>query len=172
VEVDDGHPAQAAHLNGETDVDDAVHGGRQDGDGEAQGAQLEGAVDLLWVDRDPPRHQRHLVEAVRPTGSLETAHLQRVALLAGEKPVLALVSGVNQLDVGRLASLAGAPVRKPDANAVRDATGYAIGGVPPTGFPTPIRTFIDRDLLQYDVVWAAAGTPRHVFAIAPQELAR
>jgi len=98
--------------------------------------------------------------------------VKSLLFLAGERPVLSLVSGVNQLDVARLASLTGSPIRKADANAVRDATGYAIGGVPPTGFPKPIRTFIDRDLLQYDVVWAAAGTPRHLFPIAPQELAR
>jgi len=98
--------------------------------------------------------------------------VKSLLFLAGQEPVLALVSGVNQLDVAGLASLTGAAVRKADANAVRDATGYAIGGVPPTGFPRAIRTFIDRDLLQYDVLWAAAGTPRHVFPIAPQDLVR
>jgi prolyl-tRNA editing enzyme YbaK/EbsC (Cys-tRNA(Pro) deacylase) len=98
--------------------------------------------------------------------------VKSLLFLAGQDPVLALVSGVNQLDVACLASLTGAAVRKADANAVRDATGYAIGGVPPTGFPRAIQTFIDRDLLQYDVLWAAAGTPRHVFPIAPQDLVR
>jgi len=98
--------------------------------------------------------------------------VKSLLFLAGQEPVLALVSGVNQLDVAGLASLTGAAVRKADANAVRDATGYAIGGVPPTGFPRAIRTFIDRDLVQYDVLWAAAGTPRHVFPIAPQDLVR
>ena len=111
-------------------------------------------------------------EAADSIGTRVGQIVKSLLFLAGDHPVLALVSGVNQLDLARLASLAGAPVRKPDANAVRDATGYAIGGVPPTGFPKPIRTFIDRDLMQYDVVWAAAGTPRHVFSIAPQELAR
>jgi prolyl-tRNA editing enzyme YbaK/EbsC (Cys-tRNA(Pro) deacylase) len=85
---------------------------------------------------------------------------------------MALVSGVNRLDPQRLAELSGAEISKADADAVRQATGYSIGGVPPIGFPAPIPTFIDRDLLQYDVVWAAAGTPRHVFPIAPQELVR
>jgi prolyl-tRNA editing enzyme YbaK/EbsC (Cys-tRNA(Pro) deacylase) len=111
-------------------------------------------------------------EAADSIGTHVGQIVKSLLFFAGESPVLALVSGINQLDLARLASLSGAPVRKPDANAVRDATGYAIGGVPPTGFLTPIRTFIDRDLLQYDMVWAAAGTPRHVFAIAPQELAR
>ncbi len=85
---------------------------------------------------------------------------------------MALVSGVNRLDTQRLAALSGAAIGKADADAVRRATGYAIGGVPPVGFPAPIPTFIDRDLLQYDLVWAAAGTPRHVFPISPQELVR
>jgi len=98
--------------------------------------------------------------------------VKSLLFLAGRVPVLALVSGTNQVDLARLASVTGAPVRKADANAVRDATGFAIGGVPPTGLSRAIRTFIDRDLLQYDVVWAAAGTPRHVFPIAPQELVR
>ena len=76
------------------------------------------------------------------------------------------------LDPQRLAALTGAEIAKADADAVRQATGYAIGGVPPIGFPAPLPTFIDRDLLQYDLVWAAAGTPRHVFPVAPQELLR
>ena len=98
--------------------------------------------------------------------------MKSLLFLAGAAPVLALVSGANQLDPARLAALTGASIGKADADAVRQATGYSIGGVPPTGFPAPIPTFIDRDLLQYDVVWAAAGTPRHVFPIAPQELVR
>ncbi|TMD87598.1 MAG: hypothetical protein E6I78_02175, partial [Chloroflexi bacterium] len=64
----------------------------------------------------------------------------------------------RQPDTQRLAELSGAEIGKADADAVRQATGYSIGGVPPIGFPAPIPTFIDRDLLQYDVVWAAAGT--------------
>lgn len=80
--------------------------------------------------------------------------------------VLALVSGSNRLDVEALARAAGrdgARVGRLDAKAVRDATGFAIGGVPPFGHPIPLTTFIDRDLLRYATVWAAAGTPRHVF---------
>jgi len=82
------------------------------------------------------------------------------------------VSGANRLDPARLGALTGLEIGKADADAVRRATGYSIGGVPPTGFPAPIPTFVDRDLLQYDVVWAAAGTPRHVFPIAPNDLVR
>ena len=98
--------------------------------------------------------------------------VKSLLFLAGRVPVLALVSGTNRVDLARLESLTGAAIRKADANAVRDATGFAIGGVPPTGLSRAIRTFIDRDLLQYDVVWAAAGTPRHVFPVGPQDLVR
>ena len=69
-----------------------------------------------------------------------------------------------------LEGLTGAACRKADAEAVRRYTGYAIGGVPPAGFPHPIETYIDRDLLQYAQVWAAAGTPHHVFPISPAQL--
>ena len=91
--------------------------------------------------------------------------------------VMALVSGVNQLDEKKLAAAAGgAKCKRVDADAVREATGYAIGGVPPFGHATQLRIFIDPDLLQYDgvndMVWAAAGTWNDNFAIAPNELVR
>jgi prolyl-tRNA editing enzyme YbaK/EbsC (Cys-tRNA(Pro) deacylase) len=97
------------------------------------------------------------------------------AVTAGPgEPVLALVSGADQLDERRLAEAAGASGRakRLDADTVRAHTGFAIGGVPPIGHRHPLRTFLDRDLLRHDVVWAAAGTPRAVFAIAPDDLVR
>src|SRR6202171_294234 len=119
-----------------------------------------------------PSSTRTAQEAAATVGTTVGQIVKSLVVLAGDAPVMALVSGVNRLDTQRLAALSGAPIGKADADAVRQATGYSIGGVPPIGFPVPIPTFIDRDLLQYDVVWAAAGTPRHVFPIAPQELAR
>lgn len=91
--------------------------------------------------------------------------------------VMAYVSGANQLDEKKLATAAGgAKCLRVDADAVRAATGYPIGGVPPFGHDTKLRVFIDPDLLQYDgvidFVWAAAGTWNDVFAIAPNDLAR
>ena len=91
--------------------------------------------------------------------------------------VMAYVSGANQLDEKKLASAAGgAKCSRVDADAVRTATGYPIGGVPPFGLATKLRVFIDPDLLQYDgvneMVWAAAGTWNDVFPISPNELAR
>jgi len=88
------------------------------------------------------------------------------------KPVLALVSGDRRADEGALARALGEPVERADADWVRDVTGYAFGGVPPVGHPAPVRTLIDDGLLRFHVVWAAAGTPRTVFPIAPGELAR
>jgi prolyl-tRNA editing enzyme YbaK/EbsC (Cys-tRNA(Pro) deacylase) len=83
------------------------------------------------------------------------------------------VSGGNRLDEARLAAtLGGTVVGRADADGVRAATGYAIGGVPPFGHPDPLPTAIDEDLLAYDEVWAAAGTPRDVFAVAPGDLVR
>jgi len=87
--------------------------------------------------------------------------------------VMALVSGSNQLDEKKLAAAAGgAKCARVDADAVRDATGYPIGGVPPFGHATQLRIFIDPDLLQYDEVWAAAGTWNDNFGAAPADIVR
>ena len=83
----------------------------------------------------------------------------------GGPAVLVLCSGANTVDTARLGLV------KADADFVRDVTGYAIGGVPPWGWAQPpARTLIDRDLLDYDEIWAAAGTPRSVFPLAPSKL--
>ena len=87
--------------------------------------------------------------------------------------VMALVSGSNQLDEKKLAAAAGgAKCSRVDADAVRAATGYPIGGVPPFGHATQLRVFVDPDLLQYDEVWAAAGTWNDNFGAAPADIVR
>lgn len=87
--------------------------------------------------------------------------------------VMAFVSGANLLDEKKLATAAGgATCSRVNADAVRNATGYAIGGVPPFGHDTKLRVFIDPDLLQYDEIWAAAGTWNDVFPISPTDLVR
>ena len=87
--------------------------------------------------------------------------------------VMALVSGSNQLDEKKLAAAAGgAKCSRVDADAVRAATGYPIGGVPPFGHSTQLRVFVDPDLLQYDIVWAAAGTWNDNFGAAPADIVR
>jgi prolyl-tRNA editing enzyme YbaK/EbsC (Cys-tRNA(Pro) deacylase) len=91
----------------------------------------------------------------------------------GARPVLALVSGRNLLDEGLLAAAAGAShARRADAATVREATGFAIGGVPPLGHPEPLETYMDEDLLAHETVWAAAGTPKDNFSVSPTALAR
>lgn len=90
-----------------------------------------------------------------------------------DEVVLAYVSGSNQLDEAKLASAAGgARCSRVDADTVREATGFPIGGVPPFGHRRQLAVFIDPDLLTYDEVWAAAGTWNDVFALAPSDLER
>jgi prolyl-tRNA editing enzyme YbaK/EbsC (Cys-tRNA(Pro) deacylase) len=98
--------------------------------------------------------------------------VKSLVFLAGDEPILVLVSGANQADERRLAALSGRTVRRADADAVRESTGYAIGGVPPVGHPRPLRVFIDRDLLGHERLIAAAGTPHAVFPISPADLCR
>ncbi len=87
--------------------------------------------------------------------------------------VLAYVSGANQLDERKLAAAAGgARCERVDADTVRRVTGFPIGGVPPFGHDTELRVFVDPDLLDHDIVWAAAGTWHDVFPLAPADLAR
>jgi prolyl-tRNA editing enzyme YbaK/EbsC (Cys-tRNA(Pro) deacylase) len=86
---------------------------------------------------------------------------------------MALVSGKNQLDDRKLAALyqvGRKRIRRPSAETVKSVTGFSIGGVPPFGHQEALPTFIDQDLMHYEVVWAAAGTPNAVFAIAPTDL--
>jgi prolyl-tRNA editing enzyme YbaK/EbsC (Cys-tRNA(Pro) deacylase) len=87
------------------------------------------------------------------------------------RPVMALVSGANRLDEAKLVAVAEADgTRRADADRVRAVTGFPIGGVAPFGHPAPVRTFVDRDLLAHDEVWAAGGTPQVVFGLAPNAL--
>lgn len=85
-------------------------------------------------------------------------------------PILVIASGAHRVNEARLADLAGEPIAKAAAAFVQECTGFAIGGVPPLGHRTPPRVFIDADLLQFMVIWAAAGSPRAVFQLAPTDL--
>jgi prolyl-tRNA editing enzyme YbaK/EbsC (Cys-tRNA(Pro) deacylase) len=91
---------------------------------------------------------------------------------ASGAPVLVIASGSNRVDESRVAALLGGPIGKADAAFVRAATGYAIGGIPPLAHAQRLTTFIDRDLLAWDIVYAAGGTPHAMFAITPPELVR
>ncbi len=86
------------------------------------------------------------------------------------QPIFVVASGANRVDEAVLASYAGEAIARANPEFVRQHTGYAIGGVAPLGHPQPLRTFIDADLLQYDTIWAAAGTPNSVFQLTPADL--
>ena len=87
-----------------------------------------------------------------------------------QQPVLLLVSGANRVDEKAVASDIGERLTRPNAEYVRETTGYAIGGVPPIGHPIVIATFMDRDLLAHEFIWAAAGTPNSLFSVTPGAL--
>ena len=89
-----------------------------------------------------------------------------------DRPVLVIASGVNRVNEKVIASILGEKIGKADADFVRQRTGFVIGGVPPVGHSEPIETFLDEDLLQYDEIWAAAGTPHAVFRLTPEDLIR
>ena len=119
-----------------------------------------------------PDSARTAPEAAAAVGVEVGAIVKSLVFRCGDEAVLALVSGSNRADEARLEEEFGAPVGRADADFARAATGFSIGGVPPLGHPAPLRTLVDEDLLGYEVVWAAAGTPHAVFPIEPAELAR
>lgn len=86
-------------------------------------------------------------------------------------PVLIIASGSNRVNEKTLKALLGEKIDKADAGFVQEQTGFAIGGVPPVAHTNPIETFLDEDLMAYDVIWAAAGTPHAVFSLTPPALA-
>jgi len=91
---------------------------------------------------------------------------------ASGRPYLLLVSGKNRVNEKAVAAALGEEIVRPDADFVRAATGFAIGGIPPLGHATPLPPWLDEDLLQFGTVWAAAGTPSAVFAVDPKALAQ
>lgn len=87
-----------------------------------------------------------------------------------DAPILVVASGANRVNEQQLSVLVGEPIEKAKASFVQQRTGFVIGGVAPIGHAESLRTFIDKDLLQYNEIWAAAGTPFGVFRLTPQEL--
>lgn len=86
------------------------------------------------------------------------------------KIILVLVSGENRVDEKRLSELVGEPIGRADPERVRNVTGFAIGGVPPIGHLQKLETYLDEDLMQYETLWAAAGTPNSLFQLTPTAL--
>ena len=111
-------------------------------------------------------------QAAAAMGTTVGQIVKSLVFIAGQDPLVALVSGANRLDTERLAAHLGRSVRRAGADEVREATGFGIGGVPPVGHARPLAVVIDRDLVAYDEVYAAAGTPHAVFPITPADLQR
>jgi prolyl-tRNA editing enzyme YbaK/EbsC (Cys-tRNA(Pro) deacylase) len=114
--------------------------------------------------REFPEGTRTAQDAAAAIGCTVGQIVKSLVFLRDGEPILVLCSGANTVDAQRLG------LNKADANVVRRATGFAIGGVPPYGHPAPLETLVDEDLLGYDEIWAAAGTPRSVFPLTPAEL--
>lgn len=120
-----------------------------------------------------PAGTRTAEDAARAVGCEVAQIVKSLVFVVDDGPMVALVSGANRLDPRRLARALGAgEARRADGDEARDATGYAIGGVPPFGHRTPLPIVVDRDLLEHPRVWAAAGLPDAVFAISPEDLVR
>jgi prolyl-tRNA editing enzyme YbaK/EbsC (Cys-tRNA(Pro) deacylase) len=120
-----------------------------------------------------PAGTRTAADAAAAIGCDVAQIVKSLVFVADGLPVLVLTSGANRVDEAKLADHLGTTtVRKADADEVRAATGYAIGGTPPFGHDAELAVWCDRDLTTYQQVWAAAGTPSTVFPIAPEILLR
>ncbi len=120
-----------------------------------------------------PAGTRTAEDAARAIGVGVGQIVKSLVFRTGDETLIVLCSGASRVDEEKLAAALGATsVRRATANEAKDATGYAIGGVPPFAHATPCRVLCDRGLLAFDVVWAAAGRPDAVFPIAPSDLVR
>lgn len=119
-----------------------------------------------------PDSTRTAAEAAAAAGCT-VGQIAKSLVFAGRtsgRALLVIASGSNRVDEKRLAVLVGEKITRPNADFVRDQTGFVIGGVPPIGHTQALRTFIDEDLLGYDEIWAAAGHPNAIFRLTPAEL--
>ena len=129
------------------------------------------ALGLTIITRRFPEGTKTAQDAANAIGVAVGQIVKSLVFAVDGEIVMAYVSGANQLEEKKLAAAAGgAKCSRVDADAVREATGFPIGGVPPLGLATQMRIFVDPDLLQYDEVWAAAGTWNDVFPIDPTQL--
>lgn len=119
-----------------------------------------------------PKSTRTAEEAAEAVGTAVGHIVKSLVFMAEGEPVLLLVSGANRVSLEKVCRIVGRPVERADAETVRRVTGFAIGGVPPVGHNRQLLTLIDEDLMHYETVWAAAGTPNAVFPVSPHELVR
>ncbi len=119
-----------------------------------------------------PDGTRTSADAATAVGCSVAQIAKSMVFRAGSQAVVVITSGANRVDAAKIAAVLGQPVKRADANFVRDATGFAIGGVSPVGFTSAPVLLFDQDLLTLGTVWAAAGSPSHVFPIAAEDLLR
>lgn len=123
--------------------------------------------------REFPNGSRTAADAAAAIGCDVAAIVKSLVFVVDDRPVLVLTSGANRVSEAALTATVGAAsVRKAEAEEVRRATGYAIGGTPPFGHDTDLEVVCDADLTRLEVVWAAAGTPTTVFPLDPDILLR
>jgi prolyl-tRNA editing enzyme YbaK/EbsC (Cys-tRNA(Pro) deacylase) len=137
--------------------------------------KVQAAITEHGLDRrviELPVHARTSKQAADALGVTVGQIVKSLVFTADDRPVLVAASGANRVDERRLGELAGGKIRRADPATVKRATGYTIGGVPPIALASALPVYVDRDLLGYELVYAAAGMPECVFPIAPQELVR
>ena len=130
------------------------------------------AMGYAYTVQELPASTRSAAEAAAALGC-QVAQIAKSLVFRGAEsgePILIVASGVNRVNEALAAEVLGEPLAKADADFCRAATGFAIGGIPPVGHAQPLRILIDADLLQYERIWAAAGTPRAVFGLTPDDL--
>ena len=120
-----------------------------------------------------PSTTRTAQEAADAIGC-DVAHIAKSLVFRTKslQPILVIASGSNRVNEKTLALLIGETIEKPDADFVKEKTGFTIGGIPPVGHTEKLVTFFDEDLMKYDVIWAAAGTPFSLIKLTPTELER
>ncbi len=119
-----------------------------------------------------PEGTRTAADAAAAVGCTVAQIAKSIVFRAGARAVVVIASGANRVDAAKVSEAIGEKVRRADADWVREATGFAIGGVSPLGYVAPPILLFDRDLLALDPIWAAAGSPAHVFRTDPATLAR
>lgn len=133
--------------------------------------QAAAAHGLALDVREFPQGTRTAADAADAIGCEVSQIVKSLVFMADDEPVLVLTSGANRVDENKVRAALGVKAfRKADADEVRDATGYAIGGTPPFGHARPLRVMCDRDLTGHEEIWAAAGTPSTVFPLVPTTL--
>ena len=134
------------------------------GEAEASGLDIE-------IQRYPDG-TRTAADAAAAVGCKIDQIVKSLVFMADVRPILILCSGARRVDEEKLAEYIGTEIRIAGASEGRAATGYAIGGTPPLGHTVPLKTVVDPHLMEFEEIWAAAGTPDSVFPIQPKELVK